>query len=65
MPQQTFPPCQKLACDIQDCLSKNNYQEIKCEKVIQALRTCCEELLESGGSSPCCPKRKYGKKESH
>ncbi|KAI8147659.1 hypothetical protein BJV82DRAFT_596409 [Fennellomyces sp. T-0311] len=57
-----MPPCQKYACDIQDCLSKNNYQESKCERAIQALRQCCEELLANGGSSACCPKKKYGKK---
>ena len=23
-------PCQKYACDIQVCLAKNKYQEVKC-----------------------------------
>ncbi|KAL1931817.1 hypothetical protein VTP01DRAFT_9961 [Rhizomucor pusillus] len=59
------PPCQKEACAIQDCLGKNNYQESKCEQAIQALRQCCEQLLDSGGSSPCCPQRKYGKEARH
>ncbi|KAI8379360.1 uncharacterized protein BYT42DRAFT_568512 [Radiomyces spectabilis] len=55
------PPCQKYACDIQDCLQKNNYQESKCEAQLVALRKCCEELLDNNGSSVCCPVKKYGK----
>ncbi|KAI7875818.1 hypothetical protein K492DRAFT_198935 [Lichtheimia hyalospora FSU 10163] len=57
MPSSSSPP----SCAIQDCLAKNHYQESKCEDAIRALRQCCEALLDNGGESPCCPKRKYGK----
>ncbi|ORY93997.1 hypothetical protein BCR43DRAFT_495698, partial [Syncephalastrum racemosum] len=56
------PPCQKYACAIQDCLTKNNYNEDKCQEQLAALRDCCVTLLDSGGTSPCCPESKYGKK---
>jgi len=34
-------PCQKHACHLQDCLQKNNYQESKCEHVINDILKCC------------------------
>ncbi|KAL0082907.1 mature T-cell proliferation 1 neighbor protein-like protein [Phycomyces blakesleeanus] len=55
------PECQKYACAIQDCLGKNNYQESKCTEALKALEVCCQQLLDNGGSSACCPKRKYSK----
>ncbi|KAI9019420.1 hypothetical protein CLU79DRAFT_758746 [Phycomyces nitens] len=48
-----------LACAIQDCLGKNNYQESKCTEALKALDVCCRELVAKGGSSACCPKQKY------
>ncbi|KAM3508050.1 hypothetical protein MY11210_006898 [Beauveria gryllotalpidicola] len=53
------PPCHPPACAIQDCLTKNNYNEAKCQDVIKALYTCCEFFYERYGddaSSPSCPK---------
>ena len=34
-------PCQKFACQLQECLKKNNYQESKCLEVIEKLVNCC------------------------
>ncbi|KAI4367429.1 hypothetical protein MLD38_023167 [Melastoma candidum] len=36
-------PCKKEACDIQSCLTKNNFLPQRCEKVIRALQSCCEQ----------------------
>ncbi|KAI9473445.1 MAG: hypothetical protein EXX96DRAFT_577970, partial [Benjaminiella poitrasii] len=57
--QKEVPPCQKFACAIQDCLTKNNYQESKCTKALEDLKKCCTELIANGGKSVCCPERKY------
>lgn len=51
----------KKACAIQDCLEKNDYQESKCSKQLEALHKCCKELIASGGKSVCCPEKKYKK----
>lgn len=53
------PPCHPRACAIQDCLTKNNYNEARCQDVIKALYTCCESFYKRHGdsaSSPSCPK---------
>jgi len=34
-------PCQKRACELQECLQKNNYQEEKCADAIKRLVNCC------------------------
>ncbi|XP_049882404.1 cx9C motif-containing protein 4 [Pectinophora gossypiella] len=34
-------PCKRFACDIQKCLMENNFQEIRCDKVFEAMRQCC------------------------
>lgn len=42
-----------------DCLTKNNYNEAKCQDVVKALYTCCESFYGRYGddaSSPSCPK---------
>ncbi|KAL4220457.1 Cx9C motif-containing protein 4 [Mactra antiquata] len=44
-------PCLKKACAIQECLQAKNYQESKCENVIQAMVECCEKY---GDKSNCC-----------
>jgi len=36
--------CQRLACDIQYCLARNNYQEKRCERHIEAWKKCCERV---------------------
>ncbi|CAO3652923.1 unnamed protein product [Mucor hiemalis] len=60
-PPQEVPPCQQFACAIQDCLTKNDYQESKCTKQLANLTQCCKELIANGGKSVCCPERKYKK----
>ena len=44
--------CQKLACDIQYCLSRSNYQQERCRSYIDDWNSCCDaakakELKES------------------
>ncbi|KAH8373746.1 hypothetical protein KR200_009182 [Drosophila serrata] len=43
--------CKPYACRIQDCLSKNNYQEDKCLDVLEDMRQCC---LKWHKVSVCC-----------
>ncbi|XP_009608017.1 uncharacterized protein [Nicotiana tomentosiformis] len=43
MTQPSKEPCKKQACDIQACLSKNNFLSQRCVKVIEALKYCCEQ----------------------
>ncbi|KAL6810777.1 DUF1903 domain-containing protein [Trichoderma sp. SZMC 28013] len=52
------PPCHPRACVIQDCLSKNNYNEARCQNAIKALYECCDAFYQRYGddaSSPSCP----------
>ena len=52
--------CQKKACDIQWCLSRNNYQQKKCEEFITAYNECCEQAivraLKKATASAAAPK---------
>ncbi|XP_024637245.1 cx9C motif-containing protein 4 [Medicago truncatula] len=41
MGQESKEPCKKEACNIQACLSKNNFLPQKCLKVIELLDSCC------------------------
>ncbi|CAN6543274.1 unnamed protein product [Malus baccata var. baccata] len=41
--QESKEPCKKEACNIQACLSKNNFLPQKCWKVIEQLQACCEK----------------------
>ncbi|CAN1143493.1 Cx9C motif-containing protein 4 [Linum perenne] len=43
MAQPSKEPCKKEACDIQACLSKNNFLPQRCQKVIENLQSCCEK----------------------
>ncbi|XP_050209280.1 uncharacterized protein LOC126659991 [Mercurialis annua] len=43
MPPPIKEPCKKEACDIQACLSKNNFLPQRCVKVIENLQSCCEK----------------------
>ena len=40
-------PCQRHACNLQDCLQKNNYQERKCQHVIDDILKCCSRHREN------------------
>ncbi|KAK1837320.1 DUF1903-domain-containing protein [Podospora conica] len=56
---KTDPPCFPRACAIQDCLTKNGYNQAKCEKLVDALYECCQAFYQKQGddaSSVCCPK---------
>lgn len=42
-----------------DCLTRNGYNEARCQSVIRNLYECCEAFYERHGedaSSPSCPK---------
>lgn len=44
-----------------DCLTKNNYNEDKCQAAIKSLYECCGHFYERYGeeaTSVCCPKPK-------
>ncbi|WVQ84248.1 hypothetical protein IAT38_006400 [Cryptococcus sp. DSM 104549] len=58
------PPqdCQAEACNIQSCLTRNNYDESRCQSYVEALYRCCSEMYktaERDGSkvpeSTACP----------
>ncbi|KAL2122640.1 hypothetical protein VTJ04DRAFT_3095 [Mycothermus thermophilus] len=56
---QSNPPCQPRACAIQDCLTRNGYNEAKCTKFVDALYECCRVFYEKNGdqaTSASCPK---------
>ncbi|KAF2198273.1 DUF1903-domain-containing protein [Delitschia confertaspora ATCC 74209] len=56
---KTNPPCHPRACKIQDCLVKNNYNEEKCRKEVDALYECCNAFYKEEGdaaSTVSCPK---------
>ena len=38
--------CQQLACDIQWCLSRNNYQQRKCGDFVERYNECCERAVK-------------------
>ncbi|KAI0899385.1 DUF1903-domain-containing protein [Annulohypoxylon nitens] len=53
------PACHPRACAIQDCLAKNNYNEAKCSRFIDALYECCDAFYRKHGdnaTSASCPK---------
>lgn len=42
-----------------DCLTRNNYNEAKCEKFVDALYECCQAFYEKNGEhaqTVSCPK---------
>ncbi|ETS01743.1 DUF1903-domain-containing protein, partial [Trichoderma reesei RUT C-30] len=56
------PPChpRALKCHT-DCLTKNNYNEARCQDAVKALYECCDAFYKRYGddaSSPSCPKPK-------
>ena len=36
--------CQKIACDIQKCLAKSNYQEKYCRHIFVSWQDCCKRV---------------------
>ncbi|KAK7951161.1 uncharacterized protein PG986_006889 [Apiospora aurea] len=53
------PPCHPRACAIQSCLTKNNYNESKCQGLVDSLYECCDALYKNKGdnaTSASCPK---------
>ncbi|KAI0388814.1 DUF1903-domain-containing protein [Xylariaceae sp. FL0594] len=56
---QSKPPCHPRACAIQDCLTKNGFNEARCEHLIDALYECCNAFYEKNGddaTTVSCPK---------
>ncbi|KAH8850982.1 hypothetical protein KSF78_0000675 [Schistosoma japonicum] len=45
-------PCKYLACKIQACLIKNDYDETQCVNEINALVECCKKFRHV--KQPCC-----------
>lgn len=43
-PCQKNKKCQKLACDIQWCLSRNGYQQSRCTDFVERWESCCEAV---------------------
>lgn len=53
------PPCHSRACAIQDCLSKNQFNEAKCRSQVDALYDCCNRFYVQNGDDAktvSCPK---------
>ncbi|AEO65817.1 uncharacterized protein THITE_2048305, partial [Thermothielavioides terrestris NRRL 8126] len=53
------PPCHPRACAIQNCLTKNGYDEAKCAQFVDALYECCQAFYERNGDNAAtvsCPK---------
>ncbi|KAH6689230.1 hypothetical protein F5X68DRAFT_78409 [Plectosphaerella plurivora] len=53
------PACHRRACAIQSCLTKNGYDEAKCQSTVLALYKCCSDFYNEHGDSarsPSCPK---------
>ncbi|UPK98699.1 hypothetical protein LCI18_009634 [Fusarium solani-melongenae] len=53
------PACHPRACAIQNCLTRNGYNQDKCQTVIRQLYECCEVFYERYGeeaSTVSCPK---------
>ncbi|KAG2497764.1 hypothetical protein HYH03_004036 [Edaphochlamys debaryana] len=38
--------CQRKACAIQECLARHDYNQSRCQRVIQDMRDCCRALAE-------------------
>ncbi|KAH9845517.1 DUF1903-domain-containing protein, partial [Teratosphaeria destructans] len=51
---KTDPPCHPRACAIQECIQKNNYNEEKCQKQIDALYECCKLFYQRNGDDASC-----------
>lgn len=52
-------PCKPLACAIQTCIQRNQFQQEKCEHLIRNLYHCCDTYYERHGRDKeyaSCPK---------
>ena len=56
--EKTKDPCQRQACAIQECLKKNNFQEEKCQHIIQLMIDCCNSK-DNKSSKICHGMRSY------
>lgn len=51
-------PCKREACNIQNCLLTNSYDETRCQSLIDDLYRCCNKFYQSKDrmeKTPCCP----------
>ncbi|GAA97069.1 uncharacterized protein L969DRAFT_54333 [Mixia osmundae IAM 14324] len=63
MPVSEDPPCQMEACAIQTCLSRNSYNQERCQSSVTALYKCCAEMYErEGGGDGSARRRGKGEK---
>lgn len=57
MPERE-PPCQRLACAIQTCIQRNQFQQERCNHIVRDLHRCCKQFYERHGNdarTPNCP----------
>ncbi|AQZ10915.1 CMC4 (YMR194C-B) [Zygosaccharomyces parabailii] len=55
---KTTPPCKPQACAIQNCLLSNDYNEAKCDHLVDDLYRCCQRFYQDTKGqerTPCCP----------
>lgn len=54
-----FNPCKPIACDIQACIQRNQFQQDRCDYLVKRLYQCCASYYKKyGRESECvsCPK---------
>ncbi|WFD03207.1 hypothetical protein MOBT1_001896 [Malassezia obtusa] len=39
-------PCKRLACAIQTCIQRNQFQQERCNSVVRDLHRCCADFYE-------------------
>ncbi|BGP04459.1 Cx9C motif-containing protein 4, mitochondrial [Rhodotorula toruloides] len=49
MPVNSNPPCHPEACQIQNCMISNAYQQEKCDSAIRNLYECCAQFYDKKG----------------
>lgn len=45
-------PCKKYACRLQTCLQKFDYNQTKCQDIIDKLTQCCKQEYFSNANNP-------------
>lgn len=48
---ETKDPCKKYACELQYCLQANNYNQVRCESIVNKLKQCCQSTYTASSSS--------------